>query len=94
MGNNRDGVGETEVEPTEVLEAAEVTSPPCYHSIPFARTLAPGWARDLYGKPPVQRPTDRSQEDQVGSGEKTGIDEGTRGYAARDGWHLKCYMEI
>ena len=51
-----EGTAEMEVEPTVAAEAEEVTSPPCWHLLPFARTLAPGWARDLCGKPLVQRP--------------------------------------
>lgn len=46
-----------EVEPTAAAEAVEVTSPSCLHSLPFSGTLEPGWARNLCGKPVVQRPT-------------------------------------
>jgi hypothetical protein len=49
-----------EVKPTEAAETGKVveaTSPPCLHSLSFARTLAPGQARDPRGKPLVHRPT-------------------------------------
>jgi hypothetical protein len=50
-------MAEMEVEPTAAAEAVEVTSPSCLHSLPFSGTLEPGWARNLRGKPVVQRPT-------------------------------------
>lgn len=50
-------MAETEVETTAAAEAAKATSSPCSHSLPFARTLTPGWAKDLRGKPLVHRPT-------------------------------------
>ena len=47
-----------EVELTATAEAAEMTTVPCPYSLPFPRTLAPGRARDLRGKPVVHRPAE------------------------------------
>jgi hypothetical protein len=46
-----------EVELTAAAKAAEVTSSPCQHSLPFPGTLKPDRDRDLHGKPLVLRST-------------------------------------
>lgn len=93
----------TEVEATAAEEAVEVISPPCLHSLPFAWTLSPRWARDLCEKPPVHSPTETSME---GLGEsalgRAGISLGTlrrhvlsqTDLAHRHEWPTCCTQEM